>query len=104
MTNVARAQIIQCINQIDSGTFDENTVRSLYIHLREPARARPSSLTREIGDFFAHPERDRGLVKNHIEPVVDQVVEKESGRPWKLEFREISHADFCLISTVSFVR
>jgi hypothetical protein len=93
VTNVARAQVIQCINQFDSGTFDENTVRSLYTHLREPARVRPNSLTVDIGDFFAHPERNRGLVKNHIDPVVDQIVEMENGRPWNLEFRTISHVD-----------
>jgi hypothetical protein len=93
VTNIVRAQIIQLAATIGSGTFDENTARSLYAHLREGARDRPDALTVEIGDFFAHPERNRGLIQRHVEPIVSGITASLSGHPASFTVAPITHSE-----------
>jgi len=50
--------------KIEKNIFNENDVFSFLILIRQYAeRATP---TREIGDFIAHREKDRGYIKNYL--------------------------------------
>ena len=84
-----RLQLSTCILSIDRGEFDEDTIRSTFIHIREHAIS--GSLTREIGDFFAHPERDRGLAHSRIAPIVDAFDRFSRGESVSITIKAISH-------------
>lgn len=62
------------------GSFDEESVRSLYTHVRQ--HAAKNGYTRDIADFFAHTERDRGKIHDQLRPKV------KAFREWeRLQFR-----------------
>lgn len=53
--------------QIGGGTFDERDVLAFLILLR---RHTPNDhLVRELGDFVAHRERDRGMLRRYLADV-----------------------------------
>jgi len=52
------------VMDISEDRFSQDTIAALLISLRTTADKQ--SLTREIGDFVAHPVRDRGQVLNHL--------------------------------------
>jgi hypothetical protein len=60
LSDKARTEIAFLFSKIRSGDFDQETVTCLLMAIRE--HADQGSLTREIGDFVAHPARDRGAV------------------------------------------
>ena len=51
--------------RIQDQTFDQETLASLIVAAREYVPK--GSPTREIGDFIAHPRRDRGILLKHFE-------------------------------------
>jgi hypothetical protein len=65
MTHKAEAQINYCLKKIEADTFDQETIATLLINLRDFVPK--DSFTRELGDFIAHPEKDRGIALSHVE-------------------------------------
>jgi hypothetical protein len=61
--------------RIQSGHFCELDVLALLIALRR--HAAPHSLALEWGDFVAHREKDRGLLKRHLESARNVILGKE---------------------------
>lgn len=59
-----RIRVNNVMMAIFKGAINEDNLRNLYGLIRE--KAPKDSLTRDIGDLFAHPEKDRGVVKNLI--------------------------------------
>lgn len=58
-------RVSSMLDAIVSGYFNEHSVRSLILDVRSFAPR--NSLLREIGDFFAHPEkRDRGIIHARV--------------------------------------
>ena len=53
--------IEQTLVTLEAGTFSERDVLALLILLRR--HAQPTSVIREFGDFVAHREKDRGILK-----------------------------------------
>ncbi|EDY83348.1 hypothetical protein VDG1235_2974 [Verrucomicrobiia bacterium DG1235] len=49
---------------IKSGTFDQDTIKSLFLTIREIAPR--NSLARDLGDALAHSDRNRGIVFEQI--------------------------------------
>ncbi len=49
---------------IENGTFDEDTVKLFLIEIRDYLPGK--SILREVADFVAHPERDRGLIHESV--------------------------------------
>jgi hypothetical protein len=65
-------------SRIKDGCFDQDTLASLLVAVRQ--RAAKGGPTREIGDFIAHPSRDRGILLEHFESVKLMVDGTESNR------------------------
>ncbi|MHB8408957.1 MAG: hypothetical protein ACYDHY_12840 [Acidiferrobacterales bacterium] len=62
-------QITRILMKISSdGSFDEESVRSLYTHVRQ--HAAKNGYTRDIADFFAHPVRTKGKIRDQLRPAV----------------------------------
>jgi len=57
-----------------SGSFHEQDVFRLFIILRN--QARKGSLVEEFGDFVAHRERDRGLLKASMKSAMSALINK----------------------------
>lgn len=53
--------------QLSAGTFDECDVLAFLILLRR--HTRKTHLIRELGDFVAHRERDRGILQHYLSDV-----------------------------------
>ncbi|MEJ0057608.1 MAG: hypothetical protein WDN75_19365 [Bacteroidota bacterium] len=51
--------IIESFERIKSNTFDESTIKTLLIDIREFIR--DQAILRELADFVAHPKRDKGI-------------------------------------------
>ncbi|MGE0031674.1 MAG: hypothetical protein AB7T20_11190 [Steroidobacteraceae bacterium] len=66
--NALLTQISDCLQRIGRLDFDAPTIRSLYTLLRQ--QAPPKSITRDIADFFAHPERDKGPIHGSARKLV----------------------------------
>jgi len=60
----SKSDAIHCIDQIAANQFDQETLKSLLIALR--AAAPVGTWTKEIADFVAHPEKDRGIIAKHL--------------------------------------
>src|SRR5665213_1447827 len=60
----SKSDIIHCLKKIAEKQFDQETLNSLLIPIREYAPK--GRLTREIGDFIAHPIRDKGIILEHL--------------------------------------
>lgn len=54
-----RNSIVQSLDKIKADTFDESTIKTLLIDIREYIKDK--TILRELADFIAHPRRDRGL-------------------------------------------
>lgn len=67
-----KVRLFKTCCEIRSGSVNDSNVRALYGLLREHAHSK--SLTREIGDFFAHPNRDRGIIKDRISGSVRKLI------------------------------
>lgn len=52
------------LTEIDKGNFSQDTVKLLLIELREYVPKK--SAIRDISDFVAHPERDRGIILDSV--------------------------------------
>lgn len=61
-------QITRILMRISEGTFDEETIRSLYTHVRQYSAK--TGYTRDIADFFAHPARDQGKICKQLRSTV----------------------------------
>src|SRR5574341_802438 len=68
MNEFVSARIRKCLEIIGARRFDEFHVKSLLIDLREYVNA--NSITREVADFIAHPERDRGMNHKNINRMI----------------------------------
>lgn len=68
-------KITNILMRICSGSFDEEAVRSLYGHLRQPAAK--YGYTRDIADFFAHPEKTKGRIWDQLRQTVQALRECE---------------------------
>lgn len=66
MKQSLRSKVQKAIEKIESGTFDEFTIDSLFSGLRQYSEK--STLFRELADFIAHPdERNEGIVNESLE-------------------------------------
>lgn len=65
-----RIRVTNVCMELFSGNINDVNVRSIYQLLREKAPA--GCITKEIGDFFAHPEKDRGFLKKHVTKVANE--------------------------------
>lgn len=68
-TGALRGKLSQLCFQINRGDINSSNVTTLFGLLRE--KADKNSWTLDIGDLFAHPEKDRGLLKNSIKNTVE---------------------------------
>ena len=59
-----KGEIGYYLDKIKQVQFDQETLTGLLMTIRESAKQ--GSLTREIADFIAHPERDRGIILGQI--------------------------------------
>jgi hypothetical protein len=64
MDTKERWLIEQARATLEAGTFTERDVLGLLILLRRHAQLK--SVVREIGDFVAHRERDRGILQTYL--------------------------------------
>lgn len=60
--------ITRILMKISEGSFDEETIRSLYTHVRQ--HSVKDGYTRDIADFFAHPAKTKGKLWNQLRPTV----------------------------------
>jgi len=60
----SKSDIMHSLKKIAEKQFDQETLQSLLITIREYAPK--GRLTREIGDFIAHPIRDKGIILEHL--------------------------------------
>lgn len=58
-------KIIERIRAIENGTFDEDSIKLLLIEIREYIQ--DGTILREICDFIAHPERNKGICHKSID-------------------------------------
>ena len=82
-----RTELARLTRELNGGSIDENAIRSLFILLREHTAG--GSLTREIGDFIAHAERNRGIAHSLIEPTFNQILSHFRGEAPKPKFEAI---------------
>lgn len=69
-------QLIQRFYEtIQSGTFDETDVHSLLILLRETVKH--GDLVRELADFIAHRNKDRGEVHHYLANIAIKLADKQ---------------------------
>ncbi len=78
MSGALQTQLFEHLREINQGDIDPQSVRSLYMLVR-PYTA--SALNREMGDFFAHPERNRGVFASIVKPIAEQIELAEQGKP-----------------------
>lgn len=67
MDRKARSLLEGCLRKIAAGDFDERDLSYLLIALRGSAAT--TFPIRELADFVAHRERDRGLISEYVEQV-----------------------------------
>ncbi len=71
---------------IQSGSFHEQDILLLFMILRN--QKNKDSLLREFGDFVAHREKDRGILKESMKSAMSSLINKT-----ELSFVQITHAD-----------
>ena len=80
-------------DRIRARRFHERDVLAFLILLR--AHARPDSALRELSDFVAHREKDRGALKTYVKHVVDYGVDLRENRQANLQITPVhSPRDF----------
>jgi hypothetical protein len=88
-TQALTIQVEACLMQLLSTHAGEDTVRSIYTHLRQMAE--PNSITRDLADFFAHPERNRGAIRARIESMVSRIKTFDRGEVRELFEKPLTH-------------
>lgn len=68
--------ITQLHSTIESGSFTERDILALLITLRN--HTRKDNLVREFGDFIAHREKDRGILKEYLSSIQSSMNSKSS--------------------------
>lgn len=91
MSAAFKIRLVECLYRIKALNFNENDLRSLYLLLRE--KSDPNSYTKEIANFFAHPDRDRGLIHKSIELIVNGINSALNKRPYNFTVAPISHIE-----------
>jgi len=76
-------EVSSIVKRILVGDYTYSDIKVLYINIRE--RARPGSITREIGDFVAHNERRKGLVFHRIKRYCESLSPVSQGLPAHLQ-------------------
>jgi hypothetical protein len=71
MDSKERLLVTELYSRIEKVSFHERDILSLLILLRP--RTAPLSPLRELSDFIAHREKDRGALKAYVKHVVDYV-------------------------------
>jgi len=74
MDDKERYMVEQIHTVLLSGSFHEQDILRLFIILRN--QARKGSLVEEFGDFVAHREKDRGLLKSSMKSAMSALVNK----------------------------
>lgn len=77
--------------KILSGTYNENDVHLLLLMLRNYADSKAAPI-REIGDFMAHREKDRGPVFNYMQRTkakFDSLIPANQKRPVNINIAEV---------------
>src|ERR1700733_7095223 len=73
-----QSKAADCLRKISDKSFDQETLESLLIAIREASPK--SSSTREMADFVAHADRDRGLVFEHLATFKIAGIQTKEGR------------------------
>lgn len=64
--------IINILNKVEDGNFDQDDIKILLIDIRELTGGAEADL-REIANFIAHPKRNRGLVFKELMKVYEHI-------------------------------
>ncbi|HUD47054.1 MAG TPA: hypothetical protein VMR33_09500 [Candidatus Baltobacteraceae bacterium] len=73
-----KSDATHCLKKIADKTFDQETVKSLLMAVRENAPEK--SLTREMANYVAHPNRQRGLLLNNASKLDVKMLAAQPGR------------------------
>ncbi|HEV2268511.1 MAG TPA: hypothetical protein VGR92_03560 [Steroidobacteraceae bacterium] len=68
-------QVTDILMKMSGLSFGEDEVRSLYTHVRQHAPR--DSYTLDVGDFFAHPVKTKGKIREKFRPTVRAIRECE---------------------------
>lgn len=91
MSAALKTRLVECTSRISALNFDEHDIRSLYQLLREAAD--PKGYTKEIANFFAHPEWDRGIIHKAIKPIITAFNNAGDGKAREISISPIRHID-----------
>ena len=75
MNTIIRHRIKVFQKKYVDSSFDQDDIYILMIDLRELCSKNEPHI-REIGDYLAHPKREKGLTFTELQKVYDQIVPK----------------------------